>query len=430
MIAVALTLLFVLLGLGLHVASALGWLAFTLSELYAFLPVMGALGELAWGSSSEGLLVAVPMFILMGELLLRSDIAEDMFRELSRYLAWLPGGVMHTNVGAAALFAATSGSSVATAATIGTVAMPNMLREGYNPRLFLASIAASGTLGILIPPSINMIVYGLLAEVSVSKLYLAAVVPGVVLALLFSLAILLACIVRPAWGGNRKARRDGSGGARTLVGALLAPIGLFVAIIGSIYTGLAAPSEAASIGAIAALVLCAMRRRLNVKMLRDAFEGTMKTTAMVMLIIIAAVFLSFTLGTIGLTERITQAVSSLSLTRFELLFAVCAFYLVLGCFMDPLSMIVTTAPIVIPVMTQAGWDPVWFGVVFMILSEAALITPPIGMNLFVIQSLRPAGPFSDLAIGILPFLGMMILMIALLALVPDVAMWLPRQAGP
>ena len=429
MITVTLVLLFVFLGLGLHIAAALGWLAFTLSELYSFLPVLGALGELAWGSSSESLLVAVPLFILMGELLLRSGIAEDMFRALSRYLTWLPGGVMHTNVVSAAMFAATSGSSVATAATIGTVAMPNMIREKYNPRLFLGSIAASGTLGILIPPSINMIVYGLLAEASIGQLYLAAVIPGVMLAGLFSLAILLACIFRPSWGGTREGRTE-NGGLRSLIVAILPPISLFLLVIGSIYTGLAAPSEAASLGLIASLGLCAIRGRLSTTMLRDAFEGTMKTTAMIMLIVVGAVFLSFTLGAIGLTERITQGVSSLSLGKFELLLAVSVFYLVLGCFMDPLSMLVTTAPIIIPVMAQAGWDPIWFGVVFMILSEAALITPPIGINLFVIQSLRPTEPFSDLMIGILPFLAMMLAMIALLALFPDIAMWLPRHAGP
>jgi len=424
MIGVATALLLLLLGLGIPVASALFFLGIILGDLYAFLPPLPALGDIAWSTSTEFLLISVPLFILMGEVLLRAGIAEDMYRALAPLLARVPGGLMHTNIASCALFAATSGSSVATAATVGTVALPNMERYGYGRGLFLGSIAAGGTLGILIPPSINMILYGVLADVSVGDLYLAALIPGLLLAALFSGTVVIACLLRPALGGRDIPREA----APHLVRALAPIAALFLLVVGSIYAGLATPTEAAALGLLGALALAAARRALSVRALLAAFEGTMKTTAMVMLIVLAAYFLNFVMVNIGLTNAVVGVVRDLGWSPLAVLLAIIALYLVLGCFMDTLSLMIATTPIVVPIVVAVGYDPVWFGVLFMILIEAALITPPVGMNLFVVQAIRGGGEFREVALGAMPFLLAMIAMIGLLIVLPQLAMLLPTLA--
>jgi C4-dicarboxylate transporter DctM subunit len=367
------------------------------------------------------------MFILLGEILLRSGVAERMYSAMVKWLSWLPGGLMHSNIGSCAIFAATSGSSVATAATVGTVALPLVNRHGYNERLFLGTLAAGGTLGILIPPSINIIIYAVLTDTSIPKLYLAAIVPGLGLAGLFMALIVAACLFRPAWGGEpiQTTWRE----RFASLPDLLPPLGIFLVVVGSIYAGIATPTEAASLGVIAALVLAAFFRRLSVKMLIEAFENTMRTTAMIMLIIIAAYFLNFVITAIGLTQMITDTVASLGLSKYQMLLAVVVFYLILGCFMETLSMMITTIPIVAPVMVALGFDPIWLGVVIVVLIEAALITPPVGLNLYVVQSLRTRGSLNDVIIGSIPFVFSMLVLILLLALFPGLALWLPAQFG-
>ena len=411
--------------LSVPIAAALGFLAVSLSELFAFFPLTKALGEVSWSASTEFVLVAVPMFILMGEILLRSGMAQDMYRGLDAWVGGVPGGLMHTNVAACALFASTSGSSVATAATIGTVSMPNLRRFGYHEPLFLGTLAAGGTLGILIPPSINMILYGVLAEQSVTSLYLAAIVPGLLLALLFSAIVLVACVARPAWGGER---RPGDWNARLAsLPSLVAPLLLFMVVVGTIYLGLATPTEASALGVIAALLFAAKRRSLSVAMLRGCFESTVRTTCMVMLIVIAAFFLNFVMAGIGLIDLITGLVTDLQWPPLAVMLSIIALYLVLGCFMETLSLMIATTPIVVPIVIAIGYDPIWFGVVYMILLEAALITPPIGVNLYVVQSVRSGGRFRDVALGALPFVGAMLVLIALLLAFPDLALWLPAS---
>jgi tripartite ATP-independent transporter DctM subunit len=423
-IPVATSLLILLLGLGIPVASALFFLGLILGDLYAFLPPLPALGDIAWSTSTEFLLISVPLFILMGEVLLRAGIAENMYRALAPLLARIPGGLMHTNIASCALFAATSGSSVATAATVGTVALPNMERYGYGRGLFLGSIAAGGTLGILIPPSINMILYGVLAEVSVGDLYLAALIPGILLAMLFSGTVIIACLLWPALGGRAVTRE-----ATPALLRVLAPIVvLFLLVVGSIYAGFATPTEAAALGLLGALALAAARRALTVRTLLAAFEGTMRTTAMVMLIVLAAYFLNFVMVNIGLTDAVVGVVRDLGWSPLAVLLAIIALYLLLGCFMDTLSLMIATTPVVVPVVVALGYDPVWFGVLFMILIEAALITPPVGMNLFVVQAVRGGGEFREVAVGALPFLLAMLGMIGLLIAVPRLAMFLPALA--
>ena len=423
----ALVLLIGLLALAVPVAAGLGILGIVLSTLYSKLPLTLAIGEVAWATSNNFLLVAIPFFVLLGEILLRSGIAERMYNALVLWVPWLPGGLMHSNIAACAMFAATSGSSVATAATIGTVAMGEIKKHGYSERLFLGTIAAGGTLGILIPPSINMIVYGVLTDSSIPRLYLAGIIPGLVLASLFSLTVLIACLLRPSLGG-RRTHVEWRARIRALPD-LIPPLIIFLAVIGSIYAGLATATESAALGVIAALGVAAWHRSLSVRMLLHAFEGTMRTTAMIMAILIAAYFLNFVISSIGLTAQVNRMITSLGLTSTELLVGVIIFYLVLGCFMETLSMMVATVPIIAPVMFKAGYDPIWFGILIIILMETAMITPPVGINLYVVQGLRKRGRIDDVIIGAAPFVLAMLAMIAILSYWPQLALWLPRVAA-
>lgn len=406
------------------IAGVLGWLGLFMSNFHSFMPLHLAIGDIFWQNSIEFLLVAIPMFILMGEILLRSGITERMYEGMVQWLGWLPGGLMHSNIGACALFAATSGSSVATAATIGTVALPEVEKRGYNERLFLGTIAAGGTLGILIPPSINLIIYGLLTDTSVPELYLAGFLPGLLLALLFMATVAIACLFRPKWDGD-PVPQDWGAKIRSLSG-LLPPLLIFLVVVGSIYAGVATPTEGASLGVIASLMLAAQNRTLTVDMLKRAFEGTMRTTAMIMLIILAAIFLNFILAAVGLTQALADFVTGLGLSPMQTMFMIVVFYIILGCFMETLSMLLTTAPLIAPVVVQLGFDPVWFGIVLMVLLEAALITPPIGINLYVVQGIRKSGGLNDVMIGTLPFVLAMFAMVGLLLAFPEIALWLPK----
>ena len=424
MIWVTLALLLGLLALSLPVAAVLGVVGLTLDQLYSFLPLRLALGELVWGATTDVILVAIPMFILLGEILLRTGIAERMYAAMTHWLSWLPGGLMHSNIGACTLFSAVSGSSVATAATVGTVAIEQIDRHGYNQRFFLGTIAAGGTLGILIPPSINMIVYGVLTETSIPQLYLAGFLPGLVLALLFMATVLIGCALRPAWGGTAIAS-DWQARWRSLPD-LVPPLLIFVLVIGSIYGGLATPTEAAALGVIAALALAAWRKCLSWPMLRATIEGTMRTSAMIMAILMAAYFLNFVLTSVGLTGQVNDLVTGLGLSPMQTLLAVVGFYLVLGMFMETLTMMVATVPIITPLIIAQGFDPVWFGVLMMLLVETAMITPPVGINLFVVQGVRGRGQIHDVMLGAAPFVVTLLVMTALLILFPQIALWLPQ----
>jgi tripartite ATP-independent transporter DctM subunit len=416
-----------LLALAVPVAAALGILGLALSDIYSRLPLSLAMGEMAWATSNNFLLVAIPFFVLLGEILLRSGMAERMYNALVLWMPWLPGGLMHSNIAACAMFAATSGSSVATAATIGTVAMGEIKKHGYSERLFLGTIAAGGTLGILIPPSINMIVYGVLTETSIPKLYLAGIIPGLVLAGMFSLTVLLFCLWRPEWGGKRTVA---SWDARIkALPDLVPPLVIFLAVIGSIYAGWATATESAALGVLAALGVAAWNRRLTWRALLQAFEGTMRTTAMIMAILVAAYFLNFVITSIGLTTQVNRFITSLGLSPTELLVAVIVFYVILGMFMETLSMMVATVPIIAPIMFQAGYDPIWFGILVILLMETAMITPPVGINLYVVQGLRKRGRIDDVIIGTLPFVVTLVLMMVVLSVFPDLALVLPRAAA-
>lgn len=423
MLIFTLLLLLALAGSSLFVAAVLGILGFSLGEMFSSFPLIRGLGEVAWNASADFILVAIPMFILMGELLLRSGVTDAMYEALDRWVGHIPGGLMHTNVAASAVFAATSGSSIATSATIGTVSIPNMDKHGYNPNLFLGSIAAGGTLGILIPPSINMVLYGAMSETAVSDLYLAALIPGILLALMFSVYIYVRCVINPALA-PATTRADWSRRWSALK-HLLPPLFLFLLVVGSIYAGLATATEASALGVMGALLLVVTRGRFSVPMLLRSFEGTVRTTAMVMAIVLAAYFLNFVLSTLGLTDAAVQWVGHLGWSPTAVLMAIIVLYIFLGCFVETLTLMVATTPVIVPIIKGLGYDPVWFGVVFVILIETALITPPIGMNLFVVQSVRQKGAFREVVMGSLPFVGLMFLLILVLIAFPPTATWLP-----
>jgi C4-dicarboxylate transporter, DctM subunit len=417
-------ILLVLVFASVPVAATLGVLSLSLDQLYMNGRLARAIGEFTWDKSKEYILVAIPMFILLGEIMLRAGIAKRMYEAVVEWLSWLPGGLMHANIGSCAIFAASSGSSVATAATVGTVAYPEIAKRRYHERLFLGSLAAGGTLGILIPPSISLIIYGLITDTSVPELYLAGILPGLILSLLFMGAITLACRVRREWGGT-PVKTSWSKRIRVLPD-LIPPVLLFGVVVGSIYAGVATPTEAASLGVVFALGLAAWTRTLSLRMLREAFEGTMRTTAMIMLIILAAVFLNFILGFIGVTKGLLELIADLGLTPMQTMVLLVVFYLILGMFMETLSMLLTTVPIVFPIVVHMGFDPVWFGIMITVLMEAALITPPIGVNLYVVQGIRArGGPFNDVAYGALPFVLMMVVLIVMLLIFPQLALWLP-----
>jgi C4-dicarboxylate transporter, DctM subunit len=419
--------LLVLVLAAVPVAAVLGILSFVLDSIAMNGRLSAGLAEIVWDKSKEFILVAVPMFILLGEIMLRAGIARRMYGAMVQWLSWLPGGLMHANIGSCTIFAASSGSSVATAATVGTVAYPEIEKRGYNESLFLGSLAAGGTLGILVPPSINLIIYGLLTDTSVPELYLAGIIPGVVLSSLFMLTIVIACSYRRAWGG-RPVETSWGNRVRVLP-HLLPPVLLFVAVVGSIYAGIATPTEAASIGVVMALVIAAAFKTLSVRLLIDAFEGTMRTTAMIMLIVFSAIFLNFVLGFMGITQTMLAFIAELGLTPTETVLLIVGFYLVLGMFMETLSMMLTTVPVVFPIVMGLNvpeFTDVWFGILITLLMETALITPPIGVNLYVVHGIRGrGGKFNDVAIGAVPFVVAMLVMIGCLIAMPELATWLP-----
>jgi C4-dicarboxylate transporter DctM subunit len=422
MAAISLLVLLVVLGSSIAVAAGMGLVGVILNQLYSPMPLTRVTGELTWSTTTNFILTAIPFYIMLGEILLRSGIAGRMYSALVPWLAWLPGGLMHSNVAACAMFGSVSGSSVATAATIGVVAMGEIDKHKYNEPLFLGTLAAGGTLGILIPPSINMIIYGVMTDTSVPKLYLAGFIPGFILTVFFSLTVLIACIWRPHWGGDKIETnwREGI----PLLPDLLPPLALLMIVIGAIFFGVATATESAAVGIVGALAITAWRRRLTLTMLRDVCEATVRTTAMVV-----AFFLNIVIQAIGLTQQLSKLITAYQLTPVQVLCAVIVLYLVLGTFMEELSMMISTIPITTPLIVQVGYDSVWYGILIVLLIQTAMISPPFGINLFVIHGIRGRGTLSDVEKGSAPFVISLLLMIVLICVFPEIVMWLPRIVG-
>ena len=425
--AIGFFLLVGLMALGLHVAFVMFAISMLGAIFYLGWPATLAFGTQYWGATNNFVLVAIPLFVLLGELLVRGGFTDRMYRSLSDWLNPLPGGLLHTNIGASAMFAAVSGSAVATAATIGTVAIPAFKGRNYDPRLVLGSIAAGATLGILIPPSINMIIYGAMTNTSVGRLYAAGVIPGLLLTALFMAVIVVACWWKPSLAGAVAAPAPLRERLLRLVD-LLPPTVIFVVVMGSIYLGWATPTESAALGVVMSLILCAAYRKVSVKMLHECFVTTVSVTAMIMLIAAAAFYLNFVLGLMGVPQALADFVSKLGASQGQMILILTVFYLILGCFLDALAMIIGTIPIVFPLVVALGIDPVWFGIFLVVMAELALITPPVGMNLYVVQGIRKEGLITDVIVGTIPFLFMMLLLVLLLWLFPDLALWLPRAS--
>jgi tripartite ATP-independent transporter DctM subunit len=414
--------------IGLHVASTLGILSMSLMYAFSDRPLWEMLGLISWNANTSFVVVAVPLFIIMGEILLRSGLSERLYHVLSLWLRGIPGGLMHSNIAACATFAAVSGSSVATAATIGSVALPSFRARGYDERLVLGSLAAGGTLGILIPPSINFIIYGVLMEVSIGRLYMAGVVPGVLLSLIFMAIIFVAALIWP----HTAPREPAAPWAERLWALvdMLPTVALIFLVLGTIYLGVATPTEAAAFGVTGAVALAALTRRLSLPMLKAVCLSGARTTAMVMFILTGAFILNSVLAILGVPYAISQAVAASGLTPTATMLLIVVFYLVLGTFMDGFAMMVTTIPVILPILKTMNVDLIWFGVIAVILTEAALISPPEGLNLYVIHGLRGSGPartqtIMDVYVGVMPFFIAMILAIGLLMLFPQLALWLP-----
>ena len=388
-------------------------------------PFMDSIAPVVWGVHNENLLTSIPMFVLLGELLLRSGIADRMYVALSAWLGRLPGGLLHTNIGSCALFAATTGSSVATAATVGTVALPSLRARGYPMRASLGSLAAGGTLGILIPPSVNMIVYGSLTNNSIGKLFIAGIIPGLLLTGCFMLWVAASSMA------SGKAMREPKvplpERMRTLV-YLVPPVVVFGIVMGSLYFGIATATESAALGVVAALFFVWRAGKLQWTLLRSCFVSTARVSGMILLIITAAFILNLAISLTGVAEAMTKWVAGLGLSATGLILALIVFYLILGMFMDVLSMQVATIPITYPIAVALGVDPIWFGIFIVLMCELGLITPPVGMNLFVVHGIRPdKGGIEDAMWGALPYAAIMIGFTLLLLAVPQIVTWLPGQ---
>ncbi|GIX12758.1 MAG: membrane protein [Paracoccaceae bacterium] len=412
-----------LLALSIPVGIVLFLLGFGIDAFFSPFPLSRGLGNLVWSTSNNATLIAIPFFVLLGEILVRSGIAERTYAALDRWVSWLPGGLVHANIATATMFSATSGSSVATAATVATVALPQAERLGYDPRLFSGAIAAGGTLGIMIPPSINLIVYGFLTQTSIPRLFLAGLVPGLAMALGFSLVTAALCLLRPDLGGPRRVFPLAEM-LRALT-RLLPILMLFAVIVGSIYLGWATPTEAAAVGVAGALAIAAALGGLGAGMLAEAIRGTVRTTAMIMLVVVGASFLNFVLAAAGIGRALQDFLGSLGLPATGFILVVVALYVVLGFFIETLSLMVVTIPIVVPLVVAQGFDPVWFGILMIVLVEMALITPPVGLNLYVVQGARRGGRMGEVMQGTLPYLAVMLAMVAALIAFPAIALFLP-----
>jgi tripartite ATP-independent transporter DctM subunit len=416
--------------LGLHVAVAMFLTALLGAALYLGPPLVAAFGTQLWGAMEDYVLLSIPLYILLGEILVRSGSTDRLYRSLADWLNFLPGGLLHTNIGASAVFSAVSGSSVATAATISTVALPSFRKRRYDTRLVLGSIAAGASLGNLIPPGIALIVYGAMTNTSVGQLYAAAVVPGIVMTVLFMGTIILIALVRPDLVRQKEMVDPLRERLKRLVD-LLPPLVIFGIIMGSIYTGWATVTESAALAVVAALPIAAFYGRLNFRMLHDCFVATANLTAMSMLILAVAFYLNFVMGLLGVTPALGAFATSIGASPLELIIALTIFYLLLGIFFETLPMLVGTVPIVFPVIVAAGIDPVWFGVFIVLMCEISLISPPVGMTLYVIQAVRREGTIAEVFQGTVPFFIAMVVMTVLLIAFPEMALWLPRISfGP
>lgn len=420
--------LFLILGSGVWIGLTLSGVAWIGMQLFSSRPAGDAMAVTIWGSASGWTLTALPLFLWMGEVLFRTRLSQDMFKGLAPWMQRLPGRLLHSNVAGCAVFAAVSGSSAATCATIGKMTLPELKRRGYPDDMVIGTLAGAGTLGLLIPPSIIMIVYGVSADVSIAKLFIAGVVPGILLAVLFSGYIAVWALLNP----QRVPPPDPpmSFAQKLRASMSLIPVAvLILAVLGSIYAGIATATEAAAVGVVGALVISAAQGSLNWQTFKDSLLGATRLYCMMALILAGAAFLTLAMGYIGLPRHLAEWIGSLGLSKFQLVVMLAAFYIVLGCFLDGISMVVLTMGVVMPTVLAAGIDPLWFGIFIVLVVEAAQITPPVGFNLFVLQGMT-GKDLLYIARVTLPMFALMVAAVLMIYFVPDLVTWLPRQMAP
>ena len=417
--------LFLILGSGVWIGLTLSGVAWIGMQLFTSRPAGDAMAVTIWGASSSWTLTALPLFILMGEILFRTRLSEDMFRGLAPLLGRIPGRLLHTNVLGCTIFAAVSGSSAATCATIGKMTLPELQRRGYPESIVIGSLAGAGTLGLLIPPSIIMIVYGVTAEVSIAKLFIAGVIPGIILAGLFSAYIVV-------WSLLNRQAIPAETDTMTLAQKFrefwrLGPVLLLIiAVLGSIYLGIATATEAAGVGVVGALILSAAQGSLSWQTLSSAFMGATRLYCMIAFILAGAAFLTLAMGYIGLPRHLAEWIATLGLSKIELIMVIMVFYIVLGCFLDGISMIVLTMGVILPTITGAGIDLIWFGIFLVLVVEMAQITPPVGFNLFVLQGMTKK-PLGYIARVSMPMFFLMVLAVLIFYYFPQTITWLPSK---
>ncbi len=416
--------LFLTLAAGIWVGFSLFIVGFVGMMLYSPLPAGNNMASSLWATVEKWEYVALPLFILMGEILYRSGISEKLFKSLVPWLYRLPGGLLLMNIVSCTLFAAVSGSSAATTATVGRITLAEFDKLGYDKRLAMGSLAGAGTLGFLIPPSLIMIVYAILAEVSIGKMFMAGILPGLLLAGIYSSYIIYRGIRDPSIAPQTQESyswKERMVGLKDLAPTLL----LILMVLGSIYGGVATPTEAAALGVLGATVFALFNRRMNFQIMFECLVGAVKTNAMIMLIVVGAGFLSRVMGFLGIPMAITRAITELGLSPYMLMILLGGFYILLGCLLDGFSIVVMTLPIALPMVTAAGFDPIWFGIYLILMVEVSQITPPVGFNLFVIQGLTNE-PIIKIARYALPFFFLMLLTTAILTLFPEIALFLPN----
>lgn len=423
-IVVTLLLMVVLLSMGVWVGIALGGVGIVALEIFRNMPVEKLLAQTVSNVSTSPELVALPLFILMGEILFRTKLSKLLFDGLSPWTRHIPGRLLHTNVLGCTLFAAISGSSAATTATVGRITFKELTSRGYDPRIAAGSLAGAGTLGFLIPPSTLMIVYGVLAQVSVLKMFMAGIIPGLLLALSFMIYVAVYSLLNPSSLPKDETRTT----VRELLMGLLqlGPVVLLIGfVVGSMMFGFATPTEAAAMGVLGALLICVLQRCFTWRGMWEALMGAMQTSSMIGLIIIGAVFLSVAMGFLKVPATVAESIGALGLSPFMLIMLLIVFYVILGAVLEGMSIIVMSLPITLPLIMAAGYDPIWFGVFLILVVEMAQVTPPVGFNLFVLNGLSGM-PLSTLARAAMPFFLILVAFTILITVFPDIVLYLPR----
>ncbi|MBP9147265.1 MAG: TRAP transporter large permease subunit [Rhodoferax sp.] len=417
--------LFLILGSGVWIGLTLSGVAWLAIQIFSARPAGDAMAVTIWGAASGWTLTALPLFIWMGEILFRTRLSQDMFKGLAPWMQALPGRLLHTNVVGCAIFAAVSGSSAATCATIGKMTLPELKRRGYPLDMVVGTLAGAGTLGLLIPPSIIMIVYGVAADVSISELFIAGVIPGVLLAALFSGYIAIWALRHPDQIPPRDAPMRLADKLKAS-GSLIPVVVLIVSVLGSIYSGIATATEAAAVGVVGALALSTLQGSMNWPTFKDALMGATRLYCMIALILSGAAFLTLAMGYIGLPRHLAEWIGGLGLSQLGLIMALMVFFIVLGCFLDGISVVVLTMGVLMPTVQKAGIDPVWFGIFVVLVVEMAQITPPVGFNLFVLQGMT-GKQLPYIARVAMPMFLLMVAAVLLIYFVPGIVTWLPQQ---